>query len=116
MKDAASSAIYGSRASNGVVLITTRKGKSGAPRVTFEASFANENVERMIEYLDATQAVTIMRDRWASGPSPEKLYLDGYAYSSGNTDASKFSTRYLRDGESIPDGSLWLIRWIPVRL
>lgn len=104
LKDAASSAIYGSRASNGVVLITTRKGKSGAPRVTFEASFANENVERMIEYLDATQAVTIMRDRWASGPSPEKLYLDGYAYSSGNTDASKFSTRYLRDGESIPAG------------
>ena len=41
LKDAASSAIYGARASNGVVLITTRKGKSGAPRVTFEASFAN---------------------------------------------------------------------------
>lgn len=63
LKDAASSAIYGSRASNGVVLITTKKGKSGTPRVTFEASFANENAERMIKYLDAAQAVTIMRDR-----------------------------------------------------
>lgn len=104
LKDAASSAIYGSRASNGVVLITTRKGKSGAPRVTFEASFANENVERMIDYLDASQAVPIMRDRWASGPTPEKLHLDGYAYSSGNTNSSKYSTRYLNAGESVPAG------------
>ncbi len=113
LKDAASSAIYGSRASNGVVPDYDKgKGKSGAPRVTFEASFANE-MERMIEYLDATQAVTIMRDRWASGPSPEKLYLDGYAYSSGNTDASSFLP--LPEGwKSIPAGwSLWLIRWIP---
>ncbi len=104
LKDAASSAIYGSRASNGVVLITTKKGGKSAPRITFEASLANENVERMIEYLDATQAVTIMRDRWSTGPKPEKLYLDGYAYSSGNTSSSKFSTRYLQDGETIPDG------------
>lgn len=104
LKDAASSAIYGSRASNGVVLITTKKGQSGSPRVTFEVSLANENVERMIEYLDATQSVAIMRDRWSTGPNPEKLYLDGYAYSSGNTNSSKYSTRYLKEGESIPNG------------
>lgn len=37
LKDASSAAIYGSRASNGVVLITTRRGKSGKPKITFNA-------------------------------------------------------------------------------
>lgn len=39
LSGAAASAIYGSRASNGVILITTKKGKSGAPKVTFSTSF-----------------------------------------------------------------------------
>lgn len=104
LKDAASSAIYGSRASNGVVLITTKKGSNSPVRVTFEASFANENMERMINYLSAEEAVPLMRDRWSTNPNSQRLYLDGYAYSSGNTNASKYSTRYLKDGETIPTG------------
>lgn len=104
LKDAASSAIYGSRASNGVVLITTKKGKQGKMRITFEAGLAHQNTERMIEYLTAEEAVPLMRDRWASNPNPGRLYQDGYAYSSANTDKSKFSTRYLKDGEQIPAG------------
>ena len=105
LKDAASSAIYGSRASNGVVLITTKKGSKGKMRITFEAGLAYENTERMIEYLSAEEAVPLMRDRWASGPNAAtKLHSDGYAYSDANTNASKYSTRYLQPGESIPAG------------
>ena len=104
LKDAASSAIYGSRASNGVVLITTRNGKAGDLRITFEASLANEQVERRIEYLTSEQAVPLVRDRIATSENPARLYADGYAYSSGNTINSKFSTRYLQPGESIPAG------------
>ena len=104
LKDAASSAIYGSRASNGVVLITTKKGAPGRMRITFEASFAHEDVERMIDYLPAEVAVPLMRDRWSTGPSPNKNFDDGYAYSAGNTSASIYSTRYLQPGESVPAG------------
>ena len=35
LKDASSAAIYGSKASNGVILITTKRGKTGAPRITY---------------------------------------------------------------------------------
>ena len=38
LKDAAASSLYGSRAANGVIMITTKKGKSGKPTVTFRAS------------------------------------------------------------------------------
>ena len=81
--------------------------------MTFEASFANGKCERMIEYLDATQAVTIMRDRWASGPSRKSYALTDMLIVPANTDASSFLP--LPEGwKSIPAGwSLWLIRWIP---
>ena len=43
LKDAASSAIYGARASNGVVLVTTKKGKAGKVRVTFDGYYGWQN-------------------------------------------------------------------------
>lgn len=82
-------------------------------RITFEASFAHEDVERMIDYLPAEVAVPLMRDRWSTGPSPNKNFDDGYAYSAGNTSASIYSTRYLqRENLCLQDGSLVLTRWI----
>lgn len=104
LKDAASSAIYGSRASNGVVLITTRNGKPGNLRITFQASLANQEVERRIEYLNSAEAIGLVRTRIATSKNPKRNYLDGYAYSSGNTNASKFSTHYLQPGETVPEG------------
>ncbi len=104
LKDAASSAIYGSRASNGVVLITTRKGSVSAPKVTFETSVANENVERMIKYLNAAETVALARDRLATVAYSNQLTADGNAFSSGNSETSKFSTRYLNPGEAVPEG------------
>jgi TonB-dependent SusC/RagA subfamily outer membrane receptor len=47
LKDAASAAIYGSQASNGVILITTKKGKSGsAARITFDQYYGFQSVAR----------------------------------------------------------------------
>jgi TonB-dependent starch-binding outer membrane protein SusC len=54
LKDASSQAIYGSRGANGVILISTRKGTEGAPRITFNASLGIANVTRMPKVLDAT--------------------------------------------------------------
>ncbi|MEN8187772.1 MAG: SusC/RagA family TonB-linked outer membrane protein, partial [Bacteroidota bacterium] len=53
LKGAAAAAIYGSRASNGVIQIFTKKGVSGAPKVTFTSSFNINNVRRTLPYNDA---------------------------------------------------------------
>jgi TonB-linked SusC/RagA family outer membrane protein len=48
LNGAAASAIYGSRASNGVIIITTKKGKSGAPKVTFSTSFSVNELRKKV--------------------------------------------------------------------
>lgn len=53
LKDASSSAIYGSRAGNGVIIITTKRGKLGAPKVTYSGTASVQNIARNYEVLNA---------------------------------------------------------------
>lgn len=53
LKDASATAIYGSRASNGVIIITTKKGKSGRPQVNFSANFHLNTAAKKWDVLDA---------------------------------------------------------------
>ena len=55
LKDASATAIYGSRGSNGVVLITTKKGKSGKAQINFDTYYGLQEVSRVPEFLDAKQ-------------------------------------------------------------
>lgn len=55
LKDAASAAIYGSRGSNGVVIVSTKKGKSGKPTVTFNGSVGFQTPEKKLDILSATE-------------------------------------------------------------
>ncbi len=55
LKDASATAIYGSRAAYGVVLITTKKGKSGEARVDFNSSWGVSSIMKKIEVLNASQ-------------------------------------------------------------
>ncbi|MEO6734126.1 MAG: SusC/RagA family TonB-linked outer membrane protein [Ferruginibacter sp.] len=55
LKDASATAIYGSRGANGVVLITTKKGLSGASKIDFSASAGVSNLFRNYKVLDASQ-------------------------------------------------------------
>jgi TonB-linked SusC/RagA family outer membrane protein len=57
LKDASASAIYGARASNGVVVITTKKGKEGATKINFSAQYGFSKPSRHRKFLDATQFV-----------------------------------------------------------
>lgn len=107
LKDAASAAIYGSRASNGVVLVTTRSaGYNTAPTVTFESSVAFQDITNEFEFLDGGAAVAFARKRMSKGAASivRELWTDHNAYSSGNTAASRYTTRYLHEGESVPAG------------
>lgn len=62
LKDGAAAAIYGSRAANGVVLITTKRGKSGKPAFSFEAYSGVQNVFNLPELLNAEEFLTIRNE------------------------------------------------------
>ena len=53
LKDASATAIYGSRGANGVIVITTKKGSAGAPKVEFSTQLGASNILRQIKVLDA---------------------------------------------------------------
>lgn len=55
LKDASSTAIYGARAGNGVIIVTTKKGKSGAPKVTYSGTVSVQTLANDYEMLDARQ-------------------------------------------------------------
>ena len=55
LKDASATAIYGSRASNGVIIITTKKGKSGDMKVNYNANFSVGQVSDYVEVLNSKQ-------------------------------------------------------------
>ncbi len=70
LKDAAAAAIYGSRAANGVVLITTKKGKTGKAKFTFNTYSGVNNAVKKVDVLDAEgwikRAKTMIDGQWAA--------------------------------------------------
>jgi len=62
LKDASSAAIYGSRAANGVILITTHKGKAGEARIAFNAQATQNQVANSITPLNAAQYTELMKE------------------------------------------------------
>ena len=61
LKDASASAIYGARASNGVVVITTKKGKAGGTKINFNAQFGSSTPSRHRQFLDSKQYVALQQ-------------------------------------------------------
>lgn len=59
LKDASAAAIYGSRASNGVVIITTKKGKAGKPTITFNAYGGTVRESKRVDFLDAEEWIDL---------------------------------------------------------
>lgn len=62
LKDAASTAIYGARAANGVILVTTKKGKDGKAVITFDTYVGWQNIARKPQVLNAKEYATIMNE------------------------------------------------------
>ncbi len=82
LKDASAAAIYGVRASNGVILITTKKGATGRPRVEFTAQYGIQNIPKTISTLNTQQYFDLVREAYAANPEPS------------NTFEQKFGPRY----------------------
>lgn len=75
LKDAASAAIYGSRATNGVIIITTKKGKKGAPQVSLDGSVSFSNLMRTknLEMADSDLFIEVLNEA-----------IDNYNLQTGN--------------------------------
>ena len=90
LKDASSAAIYGSRGSNGVVLITTKTGKKGKPRLNLNLSQGFSAPTNKLKWLNAKQYVELFLEAGRNSSWADEDYvkgrLNGY---SNNTDWSK---------------------------
>ena len=63
LKDASATAIYGSRASNGVVLITTKRGQAGKTRVTYEGYYAFQQIPERLETMNLREYAQLYNER-----------------------------------------------------
>lgn len=90
LKDASATSIYGARGSNGVVLITTKRGKSGNDKITFDAYYGIQEQAKEIKVLNATQ-FAILYDEAGLNATP-----DGQTY-----------TPLYPDPESLGEGTDW---------
>ena len=87
LKDASAAAIYGSRASNGVVLITTKRGTANRPEVTFGSYYGMQKEPKRVDFLNATQYMEIYNEgltaRFGAASLPANGgYQDWYCYES----------------------------------
>ncbi len=77
LKDAASAAIYGARAANGVILVTTKQGKAGKIELSYNGSFGWSNAYKRPQLLNAQQYMSII-DEYTFNTSGQKLDWAGY--------------------------------------
>ena len=78
LKDASATAIYGARGANGVIVITTKQGVEGKPKINFSASWTGSKIANKIDLMDGYEFVEFQTDRYGvyNGSNP---YLDeGY--------------------------------------
>ncbi|CAM3084034.1 SusC/RagA family TonB-linked outer membrane protein [Flavobacterium frigoris] len=82
LKDAASQAIYGARAATGVILVTTKKGKSGKVSVSYNGYTGISAPARKLDLLNATQYATLMNEASVAGGDGIK-FTDPASYGTG---------------------------------
>ncbi|MDR3366453.1 MAG: TonB-dependent receptor [Prevotellaceae bacterium] len=76
LKDASSAAIYGSKASNGVILITTKRGKAGAPKVAYNGYASVQSPTQMVERLSSYDYARLLNRALAENGKPERFTAD----------------------------------------
>lgn len=82
LKDAASGAVYGARAANGVILVTTKRGEKGDARVNYDFSYGWQNPWRKPEVLNATEYAVMMNEGYMNQGS-KPIYDNPYEYGKG---------------------------------
>lgn len=85
LKDASAATIYGARAAGGVILITTKKGKGGEPRINFSSYAGVHRLNNNIELLDKVQMNKVVREAFANDNEVPPVYVqDDSKYANTN--------------------------------
>jgi TonB-linked SusC/RagA family outer membrane protein len=66
LKDASASAIYGSRAANGVIIITTKQGKNGPPKINFSAKYGVQHLPKQWDMMNSTQYAALKSQEYTN--------------------------------------------------
>lgn len=78
LKDAAATAVYGMKGANGVVLVTTKRGKTGKPVISLTTQTAAQQPFNMPKYLDSYDALSLFREALNNDGLNANLYTDEY--------------------------------------
>lgn len=108
LKDASSTAIYGSRASNGVIIITTKKGQQGAVKVNFNTTNSLQTRTQMVDMLSRDEFVNVINQ---FGTDNQKSLL-GTANTDWNDEV--YRTAFGTDNNLSVSGSI--DKWLPFRV
>ena len=108
LKDASSTAIYGSRASNGVIIITTKKGQQGAVKVNFNTTNSLQTRAQMVDMLSRDEFVNVINQY---GSANQKSLL-GTANTDWNDEV--YRTAFGTDNNLSVSGSI--DKWLPFRV
>ena len=96
LKDASATAVYGMRGANGVILVTTKRGRSGKARVSFSASHSVTGYTRMTPCLDAYNTARLMRE----GAVSHSIDPSGHGENTWYYGVSEYDNYLYRSGES----------------
>ncbi|QNL49332.1 TonB-dependent receptor [Olivibacter sp. SDN3] len=83
LKDASATAIYGSRGANGVIMITTKKGKVGKPAIDLNNSFAIQEIGKRLELLNGAEFADYINDIYINSGNNEVPYPNPASYGEG---------------------------------
>ncbi|MGJ1268761.1 TonB-dependent receptor [Sphingobacterium spiritivorum] len=83
LKDASATAIYGSRGANGVIMITTKKGKVGKPVIELNNSLATHKVGKRLELLNASEFASYINDTYINSGNNNIPYPNPESYGTG---------------------------------
>ncbi|MBQ5854816.1 MAG: TonB-dependent receptor [Alistipes sp.] len=109
LKDAASAGIYGARASNGVILVTTKRGTKSTPEIIFDAQLGWTSPARKWDLMNAKEFISFVRPAIVEGPNAAGVLNGANAAGTGNTAPnSTFTTRFLEHGEDPAPGWQWM--------
>ncbi len=108
LKDASAAAIYGSRAANGVIVITTKKGKSGGVKVNFSSQVGINTVANTVDVLSADQFRALVNEK---GSTAQKALLGN---ANTNWQNEIFNTSLTLNNNFSVSGALFNV--VPVRL
>ena len=97
LKDASAAAIYGARAANGVVLVTTKSGKEGLPQISYNGSASYRQLSKRLETINAYDFVSLQLET-----NPSK-YGDTYFKSGNDENGVPYKYQSLEDYRDFPD-------------